>query len=141
MKKNILIISDDTARRDALAALLELEGYGVVCSDAGRRASVALATNPVGLMVVDCPAAFSSAGGALRTSRTVEALTDIDPFLPLLLLCGSENDLDHRTLMMADMVLTRAVEVPAVLDAIETLLAESLRERAQRKSGHIALFR
>ena len=31
MKKNILIISDDTARRDALAALPELEGYGVVC--------------------------------------------------------------------------------------------------------------
>ena len=141
MKKKILIISDDPVRRDALAALLELEGYGVVCSDAGRRASVALATNPVSLMVVDCPARSSWLGRALRTRRTVEALTDVDAFLPLLLLCESEEELDHRTSLMADMVLTHAVETPALLAAIATLLGESLRERAQRKSGHIALFR
>ena len=71
----------------------------------------------------------------------MEALTDVDPFLPLLLLCGSEEELDHRTSLMADMVLTHAVETPALLAAIATLLGESLRERAQRKSGHIALFR
>lgn len=141
MKKKILIISDDPVRRDALAALLELEGYGVVCSDAGRRASVALSTNPVSLMVVDCPGTSSWPGRAVRTRRTVEALTDVDRFLPLLLLCGSEDELDHRTSLMADMVLTHAVETPALLEAVETLLGESLRERAQRKSGHIALFR
>lgn len=141
MKKKILIISDDPVRRDALAALLELEGYGVVCSDAGRRASVALATNPVSLMVADCPGTSSWPGRAVRTRRTVEALTDVDRFLPLLLLCGSEDELDHRTSLMADMVLTHAVETPALLEAVETLLGESLRERAQRKSGHIALFR
>ena len=141
MKKKILIISDDPVRRDALAALLELEGYGVVCSDAGRRASVALATNPVSLMVVDCPARSSWQGHAVRTRRTVEAVTDVDAFLPLLLLCGSEEELDHRTSLMADMVLTHAVETPALLAAIASLLGESLRERAQRKSGHIALFR
>jgi len=71
----------------------------------------------------------------------VEALTDIDPFLPLLLLCAAEDKLDHRTLLTADMVLTHAVEIPALLDAIETLLSETLRERAQRKSGQITLFR
>ncbi len=141
MKKNILIISDDPVRRDALAALLELEGYGVLASETGRRAAVALATNPVNLMVVDCTNACDVPGRALRASRTVEALTDIDPFLPLLLLCASEGELDDRTRLMADMVLAHAVETPALLDAIETLLSETLRERAHRKSGHIALFR
>ena len=71
----------------------------------------------------------------------METLRDIDPFLPLLLLCAAEDELDHRTLLTADMVLTHVVEIPALLDAIETLLPETLRERAQRKSGHITLFR
>ncbi|HOC57356.1 MAG TPA: hypothetical protein PKI20_17185 [Verrucomicrobiota bacterium] len=141
MKKSILIISDDPDRQDALTALLELEGYGVVRSKAGRQAAAALAANSVSLVIVDFTTAPSSPERAWRTSRTVQALTDIAPFLPLLLLCAVEDELDEQTLFMADMVLSPRVEVPALLDAIETLLSESLRERAQRKTGHIALFR
>lgn len=141
MKKNILIVGDDPARRDDLAALLELEDYRVLSSETGRRASVTLTANPVDLMVVDCTTTSRSPEPALRASRTVEALTNYDPFLPLLLLCASEDELDSRTRLMADMVLTHPVEFSALLNAIETLLSESLRERAQRKSGHVALFR
>jgi len=141
MKKSILIISDDPGRQDALTALLELEGYGVVRSKAGRQAPAALAANSVSLVIVDFTTAPSSPERASRTSRTVQALTDIAPFLPLLLLCAVEAELDAQTLFLADMVLSHRVEVPALLDAIETLLSESLRERAQRKTGHIALFR
>ena len=103
--------------------------------------SCPLAANPVSLIVVDYTTPFGLAGGAFRMSRTLEALTDIDPFIPLLLLCVSKDELDHQTSLMADMVLTHPVGFPALLDAIENLLSKALRERMQRESGHVALFR
>lgn len=141
MKKTILIVCDDPARRAELAALLNANSYRALSSETGRQASAALTGNLVSLILVDCITASRLPGCGLRASRTMGALTDIDRFLPLLLLRAAEEELDARTFLMADMVLTPPVETPALLDAIETLLSESLRERAQRKSGHIALFR
>jgi len=103
--------------------------------------SCPLAANPVSLIVVDHTTPFGSAGGAFRRSRTLEASTDIDPFIPLLLLCVSQDELDHQTSLMADMVLTHPVGFLALLDAIETLPSETLRGWVQRKSGHVAPFR
>ncbi|HCL92413.1 MAG TPA: hypothetical protein PLI04_04645 [Verrucomicrobiota bacterium] len=141
MKKNLLVISDDPARQDALTALLEREGYGVTRSKTGRPAAALLAARPVNLVVVDFTTAPNASGRAGHASRTLQALTDVDPFLPLLLLCKREDELDDSTQFMADMVLTDKAATPVLLDAIETLLSESLRERAQRKAGHVALFR
>ena len=93
------------------------------------------------LVVVDFTTAPNASGRAGHASRTLQALTDVDPFLPLLLLCKREDELDDSTQFMADMVLTDKAATPVLLDAIETLLSESLRERAQRKAGHVALFR
>jgi hypothetical protein len=61
------------------------------------------------------------------------------PFLPLLLLCDPEDELDHPTLLMADTVLRHPISAAALLDALDLLLTETLRERVFRKSGHVAL--
>ena len=68
-------------------------------------------------------------------------MTDIDPFLPLVLTCESEADLDHTTSLMADIVLKHPVGPSTLLDAIHTLRAETLKERVYRKSGHVSIFR
>ena len=61
-----------------------------------------------------------------------------DPFLPLILTCDADTELDHDTLLMADLVLRHPVQPSALLEGIDTLLGESLRERVYRKSDYIA---
>jgi hypothetical protein len=74
-------------------------------------------------------------------SSTLEALTDIDPFLPLVLTREPEVELDHATSLMADMVLTHPVVPLVLLKAIDTLLLETLRERVHRKSADFPIIR
>jgi hypothetical protein len=69
------------------------------------------------------------------------ALTDIDAFVPLVLTCESGAELDHRTTLMADLVLRHPVTPAALLDGIDMLLTESLRDRVYRKSEFTAVLR
>ena len=68
-------------------------------------------------------------------------MTDLDPFTPVLLIVRPQDDLDYPTTLLADLILTEPVAGSALLEGIELLLSETLLERSQRKSGHIALFR
>jgi len=68
-------------------------------------------------------------------------LTDLDPFIPVLVIARPQDDLDYPTTLLADLILTEPVATSALLEGIELLLSETLLERSQRKSGHIALFR
>ena len=52
-----------------------------------------------------------------------------------------EAELDHATSLMADLVLTHPVEPSALLEAIDTLLVETLKERVHRKSNDLAIYR
>jgi hypothetical protein len=96
-------------------------------------------TTPVSAIVLQHDTPFDGADVFAGSSRTIAELTDIDPFLPLLLLCDPEDELDHPTLLMADTVLRHPISAAALLDALDLLLTETLRERVFRKSGHVAL--
>lgn len=54
-RKTILIVEDDSATRAALGALLEAEGFGVVCAENGREALELLASadEPPVLILLD----------------------------------------------------------------------------------------
>jgi CheY-like chemotaxis protein len=140
MKAKILIVTDNAAAQTSLAEILTAKGYQTVhtvAADAFRM----LAENPSHLILVhDCFAARASQRTDARR-RTLEALTDLDPFVPVLLIARPQEDLDYPTTMLADLILTEPVAATALLGGIELLLSETLLERSQRKSGHIALFR
>jgi CheY-like chemotaxis protein len=105
------------------------------------KAIKALAANPINVIVLDYRTPFDRKDFVSGRSSTLEALTDIDPFLPLVLTRESEVELDHATSLMADMVLTHPVEPSALLEAIDTLLVETLKERVHRKSADFTIIR
>ena len=140
-KNRILVVSDDLTVRESFGDILRANGFEVLFAENGRKAAKTLTANAIDAVVLDYRTPFDAEDADYRRPATIEALTNIDPFLPLVLTCDSEIDLDHRTSLMADMVLNHPVEASILLDTIDTLLAETLKERVYRKSGHVAIFR
>jgi CheY-like chemotaxis protein len=138
MKKRILLVSNNSFERESLAEILR-GSYEVALAESGREAAEKFVTTPVSAIVLQHDTPFDGADVFAGSSRTIAELTDIDPFLPLLLLCDPEDELDHPTLLMADTVLRHPISAAALLDALDLLLTETLRERVFRKSGHGAL--
>ncbi len=139
--KRILLVSDDPSACEALGEMLEAADFNVLLAENGRSAVKTLLANPVSVIVLDFRTRFDAKDFIARKSRTLTALTDVDPFLPLILTCDAGTELDHDTALMADLVLKHPVQPSALLDGIDTLLGESLRERVYRKSDYIATLR
>ena len=138
MRKRILLVSPNSFERESLAETLRDGGYEVIAAESGREAAETFAVTPVSAIVLQHETPFDGADVFAGGSRALEELTDIDPFVPLFLLCNQEDKLDHPTSLMADMVLRHPVNAPELRNALDVVLKETLRERVFRKSGHVA---
>ena len=139
--KRILLVSDDPSAREALGDMLRTADFTVLLAQSGRSAEKTLVANPVSVIVLDFRTHFDAKDSNLQKSKTLAGLTDVDPFLPVILTCDVDAELDHETALMADLVLKHPLQPSALLDGIDTLLGESLRERVYRKSDYIATLR
>lgn len=140
-KNRVLLVSDDFTVRESLGDILRSEGFEVLFAENGVKAVKTFAANAINAIVLDYRTPFDGKDFVSGRSNTLEALTDIDPFLPLVLTREPEFELDHATSLMADMVLTHPVEPLALVEAIDTLLVETLKERVHRKSSDLAIYR
>ena len=140
-KNRVLLVSDDFTVRESLGDILRSDGFEVLSAENGVRAVKAFAANAINAIVLDYRTPFDGKDFVSGRSSTLEALTDIDPFLPLVLTREPEADLDHATSLMADLVLTHPVVPSALVEAIDMLLVETLKERVHRKSGDLAIYR
>lgn len=140
-KNRVLLVSNDFTVRESLGDILQSANFEVLFAETGAAAVKILAANKIGVMVLDYQTPFTAKNGASRKSRTLEALTDVDPFLPLLLTHEPQVELEHATLLMADLVLSHPVGALPLLEGIDTLLGETLTERVHRKAGNPALAR
>ena len=139
--KRILLVSDDPSAREALGEMLRAADFTVLLAESGRSAEKTLISNPVSVIVLDFRTRFDANDSNLQKSKTLAALTDVNPFLPMILTCDAAVELDQETALMADLVLKHPLQPSALLDGVDTLLGESLRERVYRKSGYIATLR
>ena len=140
-KNRVLLVSDDFTVRESLGDTLRSDGFEVLPAENGMKAVKVFAANAINAIVLDYRTPFDGKDFVSGRSSTLEALTDIDPFLPLVLTREPEAELDHATSLMADLVLTHPVEPSALLEAIDMLLVETLKERVHRKSSDLAIYR
>jgi len=140
-KNRVLLVSDDFTVRESLGDMLRSDGFEVLSTANGLKAVKALAANAINVIVLDYRTPFDGKDFVSGRSSTLESLTDIDPFLPLVLTREPKMELDHATSLMADMVLTHPIQPSALLEAIDTLLVETLKERVHRKSADFAIIR
>lgn len=139
--RQILLVSDDPSVREALGEMLQAADFNVRVAEDGCSAAKALVANPVSVIILDFRTRFDAEDSKPEELTTLTSLTDVDPFLPVILTCDANAELSHKTALMADLVLKHPVKPSALRGGIDTLLGESLRERAYRKSHYIATLR
>lgn len=137
----MLLVSPDPTVLKRLRDVLGSDGFDVLTAETGQKALRTLRDYLIDVVVLDHRTPFVKSDASLENSQTLVALTDASPFLPVVLVCGATGDLEHATSLMADIIVTRPVESAALLDAVDTVLEETLRERAHRKAGVLAVVR
>jgi DNA-binding response OmpR family regulator len=140
MSSKIVLIDRDPLRRAQLASALSKK-HAVAEFEAGREALQHLLFNTVNAVVLDYGSSCEADNPVPDGKRLVREIVRIDAFVPLVLLCDRCETLEHETVAAADLVLRRPLTERQILDALHGVLEETLRERAQRKSGYIFAFR
>lgn len=140
-KNRVLLVSNDSTVRELLGDMLQSTGFEVLFAENGADAVKILPADAINVIILDFRTPFNAKDVVSGRSLTLEALTDIDPFLPMLLTHEPKAELEHATLLMADLILTHPVEPSTLLEAIDTLLVETLKERVYRKAGNLAMTR
>lgn len=140
-RNRLLLVSDDSTVLELLGEVLRCAGFSVVQALDGRSAVALLSTSRMNAVVLDYRTPFDLKGAAARTRSPLAAITDIDPFLPLVLTCGADDELDLETTLMADLVLRHPVAPKQIVEGLHLLLTESMRDRACRKAHDSAALR
>lgn len=140
MKNRVLLINPNLTARQSLSEALQDDGFNVLLAETGQQALRTLRDHLVDVVVLDYRTPFIRRDAPADNQKTLEAITDINPFLPVVLTCDRSAEVGHATTLMADLVLTHPVRASALLEAICTVTEETLRERAHRKAGGLRAF-
>lgn len=140
-KNRLLFVSPETPGRERILRLLEKEGFDTVLAETGEKALRIVQDQLLDGVILDYGTRYAASGRMTKPSRTLQAITDDNPFLPLVLLCEATDELSYAETRMADMILVQPVESGSLLDALDTVLTETLSERALRKAGSIPALR
>ena len=126
MMKRILLVDDERSIREALAKVLEDEGYEVVPAESGPAAVKAHGDRPVDLLLLDLNLPGGNGWG------TLDWLAKVNPLLPVIIITGRSNQRELAEKSGADALMEKPLDVPVLLTTIRELLGESIEVRAQR---------
>jgi DNA-binding NtrC family response regulator len=141
MQKQVVIIDRDRVSRGQLNQALLKEGFDVKEFEAARNAMQHLLSSSVSAVIVNYNSAYERQNPAQDGKRIVREIVNLDAFVPLVLICDRSEMLDPETVTAADLVLRRPITIRQLIKGVQSVLEETLRERAQRKSGYISAFR
>jgi DNA-binding NtrC family response regulator len=142
MQKQVVIIDRDRVSRGQLNQALLKEGFDVKEFEAARNAMQHLLSSSVSAVIVNYNSAYERQNPAQDDGkRIVREIVNLDAFVPLVLICDRSEMLDPETVTAADLVLRRPITIRQLIKGVQSILEETLRERAQRKSGYISAFR
>lgn len=141
MPKTIILVDRDPMRRAQISNALSRERFDVTEFEAGKDALKHLLFSSVSAVILDYGSAYEPQNPVPNGKRIVQEIVQVDAFVPLVLICDRCETLDHETVAAADLVLRRPIIDRQLIDGVHTVLGETLRERAQRKSGYIFAFR
>ncbi len=129
-KGKILIIDDDADFRASLAAVLEPEGYRVLCAASAQEGLASIVSEPPDLIVLDVIMEYDSAGYEVNQAIKFREEYLAERNIPILMV--SSIQLDPATLysrasevltITPDAYLTKPVDIPVFLDQVRRLLA------------------
>jgi CheY-like chemotaxis protein len=124
--KRILVADDDNMVRDALAEVLEFEGYVVDKARNGLEAVSHAVKHPPDLVLLDLN--MPQWDGWTAFSQ----LDRVAPLLPVIVITARPNQYDKAVRLGVDAFMEKPLDVPALVQAIARLLKEDPARRVQR---------
>ncbi len=137
----VLVVSHDPAMRSSISDMLEGSNYKLTFAENGREALGMLRDSTPGAIVLDYTTPLEGKGSARAEAESLEKITDEFPLIPLVLLCMPSVNLSRSRFLMADMVLRLPVVAPELNRALETVLTETVVDRAFRKAADVAALK
>ena len=128
VKKKILVVDDDPQIRESLRKVLHAEGYQVVLAADGQESIERFNTERIDLVLLDLNLPGNSGWDIFGT------LTSRNPFLPIII-TGRNNQHELAAGAGVGALMEKPLDVPALLQTITDLLAESAEERLKRLVG------
>jgi DNA-binding response OmpR family regulator len=134
MKKHILLVDDDPGVRRSLTEVLITEGYSVFPAHDGQQALELAATTQVDLVLLDLNMPVKNGWD------TFERLTTHNPLLPIIIITARPNQLFTALGAGVGALLEKPLDIPKLLQTLNSLLEESNEVRLERMAGHLAAF-
>jgi CheY-like chemotaxis protein len=126
----ILVTDDDEAVRESLRKLLTGEGYQVLAVANGAEAleTFRWQPEPIDLLLLDLNMPLKN-GWA-----TLDRLMEINPSVPVLIVTGQPNQFELAEAAGVSALVQKPIDVPALLQFIQKLLAGTVESRRQPTS-------
>ncbi|HWQ90879.1 MAG TPA: hypothetical protein VN673_04355 [Clostridia bacterium] len=98
-RNRILLVSADCSVKKAISAILDAEGFDILQAETAHRALRTIRDYIVGLVILDDRTPLSRKDTSGGNTKALKAITDASPFLPIVFVCGTVDDLDHAKLL------------------------------------------
>jgi two-component system nitrogen regulation response regulator NtrX len=129
MSKRILIVDDESSIREALSKVLSEEDYEVVSAENGREAIEKFKLERMDLALLDIGLPAKDGW------QTLVWLTQVNPYLPVIVITGRSNQRELAERMGADAIMEKPLDVPRLLEIIRELTNEPMECRTRRDSS------
>jgi DNA-binding response OmpR family regulator len=129
VKTKILIVDDDEQIRESLGKVLRTEGYDAALAADGQQATEIFDKERIDLVLLDIN--LPGHGGW----EVFGAFTATDPFLPIIIITGRENQHDLATLAGVGALMEKPLNLPLLLKIIAELIAEESETHLKRLAG------
>jgi DNA-binding response OmpR family regulator len=129
MKNRILIVDDDEQIRESLGKVLRTEGYKVMLAADGQEGIGIFDTRRIDLVLLDLN--LPGNGGW----EVFGALTSSNPFLPIIIITGREDQQDLAILAGVGALMEKPLDVPLLVKTIAEMVAEESETHLKRLAG------
>jgi DNA-binding response OmpR family regulator len=128
-EKKILVVDDDPQIRESLRKVLRAEGYEVWLAADGQEGIARHDTGQIDLLLLDLNLPGNSGWDVFGT------LTARNPCLPIIIITGRQNQQELAAGAGVGALMRKPLDVPALLQTITDLLAESAETHLKRLVG------
>lgn len=128
MKKRILLADDDPGIREMLGRVLESEHYEVFLAGTGREAVAKFTSSVPDLVLLDLNMPD------LDGWEAIDLITTTHPFVSVIIITARPKQYEQAADMAVDALMEKPLNLPLLLSAIASLVAESETERVNRLS-------
>lgn len=130
MKQRVLIIDDDAGVREAIATVLQGAGYEVLTAADPEAAEVQFVRDQIDLVLLDLNLPVRNGW------EVFERLTTRFPLVPVIIITGMPDQYRTATAAGVGVLMEKPIEAPALLKAVEELVAEPVEVRLRRLCGY-----